>query len=281
MNSRVGVAEIVAVVTMFIAFGGVAYAAVELPGRSVGTNELNGNAVVSAKVRDGSLLVRDVEPGQLESLVVGSGPMPTTGATGQTGLTGPTGEQGPGGLPGESGPIGPEGEPGEPGFTGLAGQQGQNGPKGPDGDAGEPGADGADANGYLVMSARSSVGNANQYMAISGQSTAGPRGAVEMVPPFDSPMKVSDLQVVLDNPPGGNATRGFSLMLNFGPYQRPLLSCHVIGQGTQCHQRHSVEAIPAVNQFGWNRLSILSFAADRPSDTNVMTSFKLTPIKGG
>jgi hypothetical protein len=64
-----------------------------LPPNSVGAKHLKRNAVVSSKVKDFSLLVRDFRRGQLRA--------------GQRGPQGPSGAQGPPGLPGAQGPQGP------------------------------------------------------------------------------------------------------------------------------------------------------------------------------
>ncbi|MEA2291885.1 MAG: hypothetical protein QOF17_905 [Solirubrobacteraceae bacterium] len=85
----------VALLALFIALGGTSYAAVKLPKGSVGAKQLQENAVVSAKVRDGSLLAQDFKPGQLPA-----------GAAGIQGLKGEAGQQGD---PGERGLTGPQG----------------------------------------------------------------------------------------------------------------------------------------------------------------------------
>ncbi|HNC06594.1 MAG TPA: hypothetical protein PLS38_09865, partial [Solirubrobacterales bacterium] len=51
-----GFANVVALVALFIALGGVSYAAIQIPKNSVGTKQLKKNAVNSAKVRNRSLL---------------------------------------------------------------------------------------------------------------------------------------------------------------------------------------------------------------------------------
>ena len=90
-------ALVVACVALAVALGGTSFAAaVALPRASVGTAQLrNGavstpklaaNAVVTSKVRNGSLLRSDFAPGQLP-----------------TGATGPQGPQGPAGSSGVSG----------------------------------------------------------------------------------------------------------------------------------------------------------------------------------
>lgn len=72
-----------ALIALFVALGGVSYAAVNLPPKSVGTKHLKRNAVVSSKVKNRSLLRRDFRAGQL--------PRGPRGATGPQGATGPAG----------------------------------------------------------------------------------------------------------------------------------------------------------------------------------------------
>jgi hypothetical protein len=80
--------NVIAYAALFVALSGSAVAAgVALPRNSVGTAQLQANAVVSAKVRNGSLLVADFRPGQIPS-----GP---PGATGPVGPAGPRGLQVP------------------------------------------------------------------------------------------------------------------------------------------------------------------------------------------
>src|SRR5438270_870186 len=78
---------------LFVALGGVSYAAVTLPKNSVGskqikpgavrTSDLGAGAVTSAKVKDGSLLSADFKAGQL-----------VQGAPGPQGIKGDPGPQG-------------------------------------------------------------------------------------------------------------------------------------------------------------------------------------------
>lgn len=78
---------VVAYLGLFIALGGVSYAAITLPDKSVGTRHLKKNAVVSSKVKNGSLLRNDFRAGQV--------PRGPAGATGPTGATGPAGSDEP------------------------------------------------------------------------------------------------------------------------------------------------------------------------------------------
>jgi hypothetical protein len=108
---------VVALIALFAAIGGGAYAAVNLPANSVGAKQLkNGavtgaklsnNAVTSGKVKDGSLLASDFQTGQLPAGVRGpQGPMGPRGPMGGLGGLGPPG---PMGLMGPPGPAGPSG----------------------------------------------------------------------------------------------------------------------------------------------------------------------------
>jgi hypothetical protein len=83
---------VMAAAALVVALGGTGYAAVVLPSNSVGTAQLKKNAVVSSKVKDGSLLKADFKAGQLSA-----------------GAAGPTGPAGPAGAVGPAGPAGPAG----------------------------------------------------------------------------------------------------------------------------------------------------------------------------
>lgn len=61
-------ATLIACAALFVSLGGTGYAAFRLPPNTVGTAQLRSGAVVSSKVRDGSLLVRDFKRGQLGSV---------------------------------------------------------------------------------------------------------------------------------------------------------------------------------------------------------------------
>jgi hypothetical protein len=83
---RVTFGDIAATLALFIALGGVSWAATTLPKSSVGKKQLKSNSVVSKKVKDGSLAAGDFKKGQLPE-----------------GPKGPTGDQGPQGQPGAPG----------------------------------------------------------------------------------------------------------------------------------------------------------------------------------
>jgi hypothetical protein len=94
IRQRITYANVVASVALFIALGGVSYAATSLPRNSVGTAQLKSNAVTGAKIKNSSITGRDVKNGSLS-------PSDFSGS-----VQGPQGPQGPGG------PQGPAGAPG-------------------------------------------------------------------------------------------------------------------------------------------------------------------------
>src|SRR5262245_40354895 len=100
---------VVACVALLVALGGTSYAAGVLPVGSVGSAQLQANAVVSSKVKDHSLLARDFAAGQLPR-----------GPRGEAGSAGPPGPTGPGGAVGPAGPRGADGSQGPPGPAGLS-----------------------------------------------------------------------------------------------------------------------------------------------------------------
>lgn len=82
---KLSYAHVVTALALVLTLGGVSYAAVSLPGKSVGTKQLKRNAVVGSQVKNGSLLAADVKGG-----------LPA-------GQVGPRGDQGPLGNPGVPG----------------------------------------------------------------------------------------------------------------------------------------------------------------------------------
>ena len=122
---------VVACAALFIALGGVTYAAMVLPVNSVGTLQLRANAVTSPKVKDRSLKALDFAAGELPP-----GPAGVSGSPGPQGAVGAAGMPGPSGA---QGPVGPQGPAGPPGIPGPQGQSGPQGPPGPEGPPGPPG----------------------------------------------------------------------------------------------------------------------------------------------
>jgi hypothetical protein len=98
LRSKVTYANVVASLALFIALGGISYAAVTIPKNSVGAKQLKAGAVTAEKVKDGSLSVKDLAPGAIA----------TTNST-----PGPKGDKGD---KGEKGDKGDKGEPADLGF---------------------------------------------------------------------------------------------------------------------------------------------------------------------
>jgi hypothetical protein len=96
---RLTFANVIAVIALFVALGGGAYAATRLPARSVGTAQLKKGAVTRAKIAPTTL----VELSRGSSAVSIAGPR---GADGAAGLAGPPGPAGAVGPPGASGGVG-------------------------------------------------------------------------------------------------------------------------------------------------------------------------------
>ena len=94
-------ATVVAYLALFVALGGVSWAAIKLPRNSVGAKQIKKGAVRSADVKNGTLKAADLGPD-----VVRAGP---AGAPGERGERGERGETGPAGSPGDPG------SPGAPG----------------------------------------------------------------------------------------------------------------------------------------------------------------------
>ena len=80
---RLSPATVIAMIALMVALAGTGYAATSLPRNSVGSAQLQANAVTTSKVKNGSLLKVDFAPGELPA--------------------GPAGPQGPAGTPGISG----------------------------------------------------------------------------------------------------------------------------------------------------------------------------------
>src|SRR5437660_1567173 len=89
------VANVLALLALFIALGGTSYAALSLPKNSVGTGQIKPRAVTLSKL---STSARKSLKGQ-------SGPAGPTGPAGPSGPAGPTGLTGDTGMTGARGPV--------------------------------------------------------------------------------------------------------------------------------------------------------------------------------
>jgi hypothetical protein len=95
IRRHVTFANVASLMALVFAMGGTGYAISSLPKDSVGTRQLKKDAVVSSKVKNGSLKALDFKAGQLPA--------------GPQGLQGPKGDQG---APGTDGRPGADGHPG-------------------------------------------------------------------------------------------------------------------------------------------------------------------------
>ena len=148
-------ANVMSSVAVFLALGGVSYAAIRIPA----------NSVSSVQIRDRSILAQD-----LNSRV-------TTQLKGAGGMRGQRGLQG---VKGEIGPEGPAGADGTNGLDGTAGADGTNGTNGADGiaTAGADGANGLDgtAGADGLQGIQGEIG-ADGPQGLTGESGAtGPQG---------------------------------------------------------------------------------------------------------
>jgi Collagen triple helix repeat (20 copies) len=114
LRSKLTYANVIASLALFVALGGVSWAAVTLPANSVGKRQLKRSAVTSEKVANGSLKKADFAAGQLPT-----GQRGPTGATGPAGDRGDRGDTGLAGLKGEKGDRGDTGPPGPSECDGL------------------------------------------------------------------------------------------------------------------------------------------------------------------
>ena len=108
VRSRLSYANVTATLALFVALGGVSYAAVTLPRNSVGNAPLKRAAVTGGKVRGGAIGPSDLSKSVRTQL-------------GKAGTPGPQGAAGPKGDPGATGPTeGAIGGGTESGFTPTA-----------------------------------------------------------------------------------------------------------------------------------------------------------------
>jgi hypothetical protein len=101
---------VVALIALFVAMAGGAYAATQLPKNSVGAAQLKSGAVTPPKLSAAA-----------KTALSKPGPAGATGPAGPRGDVGPKGDTGPRGDTGQRGETGPKGDTGAKGDTGSAG----------------------------------------------------------------------------------------------------------------------------------------------------------------
>lgn len=108
LASKLTYANVVATLALFIALGGVSYAAVQLPANSVGSAQLKNGSVstlkLSPRVQAALKTGGPVGPAGPQGIAGSRGAIGADGATGATGTTGPAGEDGAAGATGATGP---------------------------------------------------------------------------------------------------------------------------------------------------------------------------------
>lgn len=111
-------AETTSTLALFVALGGVSWAAATLPKNSVTSATIKNGQVRSADLRKGSVTASRLAPSLRRQLGV---TVTTNGAAGSSGAAGATGQRG------ATGPAGPAGPPGTPGAAGAPGAAGRDG----------------------------------------------------------------------------------------------------------------------------------------------------------
>lgn len=115
-------ATALSLIALFVALGGVSYAAATINGQNIQNNSIPGNklrngAVTNNKVKSNSLTASRLTSAARASLRGAQGPPGPQGGTGVRGLEGPRGVEGPRGF---EGPQGVQGVQGPPGTAALA-----------------------------------------------------------------------------------------------------------------------------------------------------------------
>jgi hypothetical protein len=106
-NIRISPGSVLALIALFVALGGVSYAAVTINGKNIQNNSIPGK-----KLKNGAVTNKKVKAASLRAnrLTVAA----------RASLRGARGPQGPAGLPGAQGPQGPQGQQGPQGPAGTA-----------------------------------------------------------------------------------------------------------------------------------------------------------------
>lgn len=270
---RPSYAEVVATAALFIALGGVSYAAIKIPNNSVGTKQLKNSAVTGKKVKNKSLLAADFRPGQLPRGATGApgaagllGPVGPTGQAGARGITGPAGQDGTDGTTGPAGSTGATGPAGPDGMTGATGEIGSTGETGPSGATGPTG-----LSSTAVLMGRSALSTGTVSFSPSGASTTTTGiftgSQVGMLSPA-VPVTARNLSVWLFNPPGAGSIRFVTLFDDEIPTS---LSCAVAGVSNTCTATGPVNISPG------SVLTMVAESAGAPAGSVIEFGYTLGP----
>jgi hypothetical protein len=102
---RISPGSVLALIALFVALGGVSYAAVTINGKNIQNNSIPGKKLKNGAVANNKVKANSLQANRLTSAARAS-------LRGAQGPAGPRGEQGPQGPQGLRGPEGPEGLPG-------------------------------------------------------------------------------------------------------------------------------------------------------------------------
>ncbi len=97
ISQRLTYANVTATLALFLALGGISWAATSLPKNSVGATQLRKNAVTGTKIKRSAVTSSKVKNGSLTAADLKKGTL----------LSGPTGPTGPAGPKGDTGAAGP------------------------------------------------------------------------------------------------------------------------------------------------------------------------------
>lgn len=237
--------NVVAVVALFIALGGVSYAMVSIPKNSVGSGQIQPKAVGSSELKNDS-----VGSAELQSGSVGLGKMKSDA------VASPNVKNGS--LKFED--FAPNQIPAGP--KGVSGDEGATGPSGPKGVTGTPGTPGSDSTSILTGRADFPAGATTRYLPVTGIVSGTPtttEDSVETLSP-GRPVTMGNLRVQLNAAPGTiGYDRWFYLRVNG---VNSGIDCEIFGAVNLCTDLDTV-SVPA-----GSRISIAQTATGNPVATS-------------
>ena len=110
MKPRLSYANVTSSIALFVALGGVSYAATALPVNSVGNAQIKDAAVTGSKIANSTITSQKLNASAVKALqgqIGERGPLGPKGETGAAGAQGPQGVQGTPGKDGAAGGLGP------------------------------------------------------------------------------------------------------------------------------------------------------------------------------